>query len=63
MVFLGIECTYVTYNTIIDGYSKAKLFELMESSLTNMIDSETAFPDVFTLGNLRKWRSGMKNSR
>ncbi|KAF3628796.1 putative pentatricopeptide repeat-containing protein-like isoform 2 [Capsicum annuum] len=63
MVFLGIECTSVTYNTIIDGYSKAKLFELMESSLTNMIDSETAFPDVFTLGNLRKWRSGMKNSR
>ncbi|PHT31704.1 hypothetical protein CQW23_28041 [Capsicum baccatum] len=59
MVFLGIECTSVTYNTIIDGYSKAKLFELMESSLTNMIDSETAFPDVFTLGNLRKWRSVM----
>ncbi|PHU00375.1 hypothetical protein BC332_30162 [Capsicum chinense] len=59
MVFLGIECTSVTYDTIIDGYSKAKLFELMESSLTNMIDSETAFPDVFTLGNLRKWRSVM----
>ncbi|XP_060182620.1 pentatricopeptide repeat-containing protein At3g53170-like [Lycium barbarum] len=52
MVYLGIECTSVTYNTIIDGYGKAKLFELMESSLTDMIESETASPDVFTLNSV-----------
>ncbi|CAN4076838.1 unnamed protein product [Withania somnifera] len=52
MVYLGIECTSVTYNTIINGYGKAKLFERMESSLANMIESETAFPDVFTLNSV-----------
>ncbi|KAF3630430.1 Pentatricopeptide repeat-containing protein [Capsicum annuum] len=52
MVYLGIECTSVTYNTIVDGYGKAKLFELMENSLTDMIESETAFPDVFTLNSV-----------
>lgn len=52
MVYLGIECSSVTYNTIIDGYGKAKLFEQMECSLTDMIENETAFPDVFTLNSV-----------
>ncbi|XP_070047583.1 pentatricopeptide repeat-containing protein At3g53170 isoform X1 [Nicotiana tomentosiformis] len=52
MAYLGIECTSVTYNTLIDGYGKAKLFELMESSLSDMIESETASPDVFTLNSV-----------
>ncbi|KAA8515654.1 hypothetical protein F0562_018735 [Nyssa sinensis] len=51
MSYLGIECTNVTYNTIIDGYGKAGLFELMESSLTDMIESGTCLPDVFTFNS------------
>ncbi|RVX00385.1 Pentatricopeptide repeat-containing protein [Vitis vinifera] len=41
----------VTYNTIIDGYGKADMFELMESSLTEMIESGTCLPDIFTLNS------------
>ncbi|XP_023871494.2 pentatricopeptide repeat-containing protein At3g53170 [Quercus suber] len=52
MSFLGIECSTVTYNTIIDGYGKAEMFELMENALTDMIESETCLPDVFTLNTL-----------
>lgn len=52
MSYLGIECSTVTYNTIIDGYGKAELFKLMESSLTNMIGSSTCLPDVFTVNSV-----------
>ncbi|XP_059649134.1 pentatricopeptide repeat-containing protein At3g53170 [Cornus florida] len=52
MSYLGIECGTVTYNTIIDGYGKAKLFELMESSLMDMIESGTCLPDVFTFNSV-----------
>ena len=51
MSYLGIECSTVTYNTIIDGYGKADMFELMESSLTEMIESGTCLPDIFTLNS------------
>ncbi|CAL5330739.1 unnamed protein product [Camellia sinensis] len=51
MSYLGIECTTVTYNTIIDGYGKAELFELMENSFTDMIESGTCLPDVFTFNS------------
>ncbi|KAJ8533532.1 hypothetical protein K7X08_006856 [Anisodus acutangulus] len=40
------------YNTIFNGYGKANLFELMASSLTDMIKSGIAFPDVFTLNSV-----------
>lgn len=52
MSHLGIECNTVTYNTIIDGYGKARLFELMENTLTDMIESETCLPDVYTLNSV-----------
>uniref|UniRef100_A0A5B7C198 Pentatricopeptide repeat-containing protein n=1 Tax=Davidia involucrata TaxID=16924 RepID=A0A5B7C198_DAVIN len=51
MSYVGIECSNVTYNTIIDGYGKAGLFELMESSLTDMIENGTCLPDVFSFNS------------
>ncbi|KAH7833820.1 hypothetical protein Vadar_010014 [Vaccinium darrowii] len=51
MSYFGVECTAVTYNTIIDGYGKAKLFELTENSLMDMIESDACNPDVFTLNS------------
>ncbi|CAK9168686.1 unnamed protein product [Ilex paraguariensis] len=52
MLYLGIECNTITYNTLIDGYGKAGLFELMESSLTGMIESDRCLPDVFTFNSV-----------
>lgn len=52
MLDLGIECNTVTYNTLIDGYGKAEFFELMESSLTDMLESGTCHPDVFTFNSM-----------
>ncbi|GFZ02673.1 LOW protein: PPR containing protein [Actinidia rufa] len=49
MSSLRVECSTVTYNTIIDGYAKAELFELMEKSLKDMIESGTYPPDVFII--------------
>lgn len=51
MSYVEIECGKVTYNTLIDGYGKAELFELMESVLSTMIESATCHPDVFTLNS------------
>ncbi|KAF8403786.1 hypothetical protein HHK36_011892 [Tetracentron sinense] len=51
MAYLGIRYGTVTYNTIIDGYGKAEMFELMESSLTDMIENSRCLPDVFTLNS------------
>ncbi|KAK6121561.1 hypothetical protein DH2020_044699 [Rehmannia glutinosa] len=52
MLCSGVECSTVTYNTIIDGYGKAKRFELMENSLSDMIQSEKCVPDIFTFNSL-----------
>ncbi|XP_058766622.1 pentatricopeptide repeat-containing protein At3g53170-like isoform X1 [Vicia villosa] len=52
MSYLGIECNNVTYNSIIDGYGKAGMFEQMENSLTDMIENENCQPDIFTLNSL-----------
>ncbi|KAF7824580.1 pentatricopeptide repeat-containing protein [Senna tora] len=52
MSYLGIENNSVTYNTIIDGYGKGGMFEHMENSLTNMIESGNCLPDVFTMNSL-----------
>ncbi|KAL3537476.1 hypothetical protein ACH5RR_000842 [Cinchona calisaya] len=52
MSYLGIQCSTVTYNTVIDGYGKAGLFELMENTLTNMIESGTCLPDIFTFNSV-----------
>lgn len=52
MVLSGIECTVVTYNILIDGYGKGKHFELMEESLTNMIQNGNCLPDNFTFNSV-----------
>ncbi|KAF3493259.1 hypothetical protein DY000_02056055 [Brassica cretica] len=67
MSYLGFRCSTVTYNTILDGYGKAGLFEEMENVLADMIEDGDSLPDVFTLnsiigsygngGNIRKMES------
>lgn len=52
MSYLGIECSTVTYNIIIDGYGKAKMFEEMENTLTDMIESGSSVPDLFTFNSI-----------
>lgn len=52
MSYLGIECSTVTYNTIIDGYGKARMLEEMESSLCNMLETGSCLPDVFTMNSI-----------
>ncbi|KAF9675565.1 hypothetical protein SADUNF_Sadunf09G0045400 [Salix dunnii] len=52
MSYIGIECSTVTYNTIIDGYGKAKMFEEMENTLTDMIESGSSAPDLFTFNSI-----------
>ncbi|OMO69747.1 hypothetical protein CCACVL1_19301 [Corchorus capsularis] len=52
MSYLGIEYSTVTYNTIIDGYGKAEMFEEMESLLTDMIESGNCLPDIFTFNSI-----------
>ncbi|KAE8666959.1 Tetratricopeptide repeat-like superfamily protein isoform 2 [Hibiscus syriacus] len=52
MSYLGIEFSTVTYNTIIDGYGKAELFEDMENVLTDMIESGDSLPDIFTFNSI-----------
>lgn len=51
MRYLNIECNHVTYNSIIDGYGKAGMFEQMENSLIDMIENGNCSPDVFTLNS------------
>ncbi|XP_061364548.1 pentatricopeptide repeat-containing protein At3g53170 [Gastrolobium bilobum] len=52
MSYLGVECNSVTYNSIIDGYGKASMFEHMENSLIDMIENGNCQPDVFTLNSI-----------
>ncbi|KAG8373853.1 hypothetical protein BUALT_Bualt11G0068400 [Buddleja alternifolia] len=52
MLDSGIEYCTVTYNILIDGYGKAKYFELMENSLNEMIQSGKCCPDIFTFNSL-----------
>ncbi|KAL0413709.1 UNVERIFIED_CONTAM: Pentatricopeptide repeat-containing protein [Sesamum radiatum] len=52
MSHLGIECSTVIYNILIDGYGKAKRFELMENSLADMIQSGKCCPDIFTFNSV-----------
>ncbi|XP_076892098.1 pentatricopeptide repeat-containing protein At3g53170-like [Bidens hawaiensis] len=52
MEYSGIECSIVTYNTIIDGYGKAGLFKLMEDMLTDMLEDGRCVPDVFTFNSV-----------
>ncbi|XP_027341688.1 pentatricopeptide repeat-containing protein At3g53170 isoform X2 [Abrus precatorius] len=51
MSYLGIQCNSVTYNSIIDGYGKAGMFEHMEKLLNGMIENGKCHPDVFTLNS------------
>ncbi|PKA46526.1 Pentatricopeptide repeat-containing protein [Apostasia shenzhenica] len=52
MSYLGIHSTVVTYNTIIDGYGKAGLFEKMENSVSDLLESGDCLPDIFTLNSM-----------
>ncbi|KAI3761242.1 hypothetical protein L1987_51654 [Smallanthus sonchifolius] len=52
MEYSGVECSIVTYNTIIDGYGKAGLFELMENMLSDMLEDGMCLPDVFTFNSV-----------
>lgn len=52
MEYSGIQCSIVTYNTIIDGYGKAGLFKLMEDMLTDMLEDGRCVPDVFTFNSV-----------
>ncbi|WCJ18550.1 Pentatricopeptide repeat-containing protein At3g53170 [Euphorbia peplus] len=52
MSYLGIECSIVTFNTIINGYGKAKMFTEMENSLTDMLESGSFVPDLFTFNSV-----------
>ncbi|EFH54164.1 pentatricopeptide repeat-containing protein [Arabidopsis lyrata subsp. lyrata] len=52
MSYLGVGCSTVTYNTIIDGYGKAGMFEEMENVLADMIEDGDSLPDVFTLNSI-----------
>lgn len=51
MSYMGVESSIVTYNTIIDGYGKAGLFEEMDKTLTDLINSENCVPDIFTFNS------------
>ncbi|XP_050210640.1 pentatricopeptide repeat-containing protein At3g53170 [Mercurialis annua] len=52
MSYLGVECSTVTFNTIIKGYGKAKMFREMENTLTEMIESGNSLPDLFTFNSV-----------
>ncbi|XP_010557799.1 PREDICTED: pentatricopeptide repeat-containing protein At3g53170 [Tarenaya hassleriana] len=52
MSYLGIVCNTVTYNTIIDGYGKAGMFEEMGNVLIDMIEKEDSLPDIFTFNSI-----------
>ncbi|XP_051143083.1 pentatricopeptide repeat-containing protein At3g53170-like isoform X2 [Andrographis paniculata] len=52
MSCFGVKCNTVTYNTLIHGYGKAKRFEQMDNSLTEMIQSGECCPDIFTFNSV-----------
>ncbi|ONK79506.1 uncharacterized protein A4U43_C01F7050 [Asparagus officinalis] len=53
MSYLGIECTTVTYNAIIDGYGKQECLEEMENkSLSSMLEAGSCLPDVVTMNSI-----------
>ncbi|KAK1257426.1 Pentatricopeptide repeat-containing protein [Acorus gramineus] len=52
MSYYGIECSVVTYNAIIDGYGKVGMFEKMEGALSDMVESGSCLPDVYTLNSI-----------
>ncbi|KFK34566.1 hypothetical protein AALP_AA5G162300 [Arabis alpina] len=52
MSYLGVGCNTVTYNTIIDGYGKAGMFEEMENVLADMIEDGDSLPDVYTFNSI-----------
>lgn len=48
----GVQCNTVTYNTLIDGYGKAKLFEQMNNTLMDMLQNGECCPDVYTFNSV-----------
>ncbi|XP_010933827.2 pentatricopeptide repeat-containing protein At3g53170 [Elaeis guineensis] len=57
MSYLRIECSIVTYNTIINGYGKAGMLEEMENYLSEMLESGNCLPDRFTMNSIM-WAYG-----
>ncbi|MQL84113.1 hypothetical protein Taro_016606 [Colocasia esculenta] len=49
---LGIKCSTVTFNTIIDGYGKVTMLEKMEASLSDMLECDGCLPDTCTLNSI-----------
>eukprot|EP00257_Ricinus_communis_P021752 XP_015581300.1 pentatricopeptide repeat-containing protein At5g48730, chloroplastic [Ricinus communis] len=51
MESLGISPNTITYNTLIDAYGKAKMFEEMEATLVKMLSQQNCEPDVWTMNS------------
>ncbi|KAL6557559.1 hypothetical protein OROMI_017909 [Orobanche minor] len=52
MLNSGVELNTVAYNTLIDGYGKAKCFEQMETLLIDMIQNEKCPADIITFNSV-----------
>ncbi|KAB2057141.1 hypothetical protein F383_20827 [Gossypium arboreum] len=51
MASRGIRPNTVTYNTLIDAYGKAKMFQEMEMTLVEMLRGKDCEPDVWTMNS------------
>ncbi|KAK6259766.1 hypothetical protein SCA6_014240 [Theobroma cacao] len=51
MASQGIRPNTVTYNTLIDAYGKAKMFQEMEMTLVEMLREKDCEPDVWTMNS------------
>ncbi|XVF32191.1 hypothetical protein REPUB_Repub17cG0060800 [Reevesia pubescens] len=52
MAIQGIKPNTVTYNTLIDAYGKAKMFQEMEMTLVEMLREKDCEPDVWTMNSI-----------
>ncbi|KAL4187997.1 hypothetical protein AMTRI_Chr09g41950 [Amborella trichopoda] len=57
MSYYGLELNTVTYNCIINGYGKAGMLNDMEKALTEMLETGTCLPDIYTMNSFM-WAYG-----